>query len=250
MAKVLIVANWKMNPATYQEAKSIAEMTKRAAGKNKGVSVIICPPVVYLRELARGSRSALFGIQDLSYEDGGAFTGEISARMAHSAGARYAIIGHSERRHSGETGEVIAKKIAAALLARLTPILCIGENVRDNAGDYLSTVRAQLMEGLSEITSSEIAKVIIAYEPVWAIGKGAADAIVPADLHEMSIYIKKVLAERLDRGKALKASILYGGSVEAENAYAILHHGSVDGFLVGHASLDVKEFPLLINAVA
>lgn len=251
MAKRLIVANWKMNPPTFAEAKEIAEATKKAAARAPGVSVVICPPVIYLRELAKNSRGGVsFGVQDIFYEERGAYTGEISSFMVKNAGADFAIIGHSERRERGEASAVIAKKVAAALDAKLAPVLCIGERARDALGEYLSVVRTQLTEGLADIPPGAIAKVAIAYEPVWAIGKKAQDAIAPRDLHEMAIFIRKVLTERLERAKALKVTILYGGAVESDNAHRLLHDGDVDGFLVGHASLDKKDFPLIIRAVA
>lgn len=246
----LIVANWKMNPVTFTEAKKIVEATKRAASRARGVSVVVCPPAIYLAALRKGSRAMAFGVQDIGAHEAGAFTGEISAEMARNSGATVAIVGHSERRRLGESNAVVAKKVAAALAAKLTPILCIGENIRDAGGDYLSVVRAQIMEGLAEVSTPLVPKVIIAYEPVWAIGKKAGDAILPADLHEMSIFIKKVIAERIDRAKALNVTILYGGSVEPENAHALLTSGDVDGFLVGHTSLDTTEFPLVIKAAA
>lgn len=249
MAKRLIIANWKMNPATFAEAKAIAEATKRTAARAKNTRVVICPPALYLRELSAGSRGGVsWGVQDVFYEERGAYTGEMSVAMAKNAGATFAILGHSERRRLGETDALIAKKVAAALSLKLTPILCIGEHERDTAGNYVSVIRAELTEGLSEISASDIPRVVVAYEPVWAIGKRAAEAITPTDLHEVTIFIKKVLAERLDRTHALKVRVLYGGAVEVDNVRALLQGGDVDGLLVGHASLDMKEFPLVIKA--
>ena len=169
--------------------------------------------------------------------------------MVKSFGATFSIIGHSERRAQGETEEMVRVQIKHAAAAGLTPILCIGESERDPAGAYLGTIAGQLRSALDGFKKDGVPKLVVAYEPVWAIGKSANDAMKGADLREMSIFIKKTLAEQFEKKAAMRIPILYGGSVEASNARALLDEGDVSGFLVGHASAEVDSFVEILKAV-
>ena len=249
MKTKLVVANWKMNPKSLTEADEIFNGIKGTAGKMRGVHTVIAPPYVYLGELADGykGKNLSFGAQDVSYELKGSFTGEISIPMLRDSGATYAIVGHSERRALGESNELIHKKVAASLEAKFKTILCIGEQERDPGAEYLAFLKEQLTSALTGIPQSQLSSMIIAYEPVWAIGKSDLEAAKPRDVHEMVIYIRKILVELYDNKVAMKIPVLYGGSVEPENAEALLREGEVNGFLVGHASLDPGEFNAILK---
>lgn len=245
----LIVSNWKMNPRTLKEARRITQATKKAIEKHRGVRGVIAPPAVFLRDLAGRSRSkkVMFGAQNIHWEKEGSHTGEHSPPQMKEAGAKYVIIGHAERRALGETDEDVRKKVAAALDAKLTPILCFGESKRDEEGAYLSVLAEQLRVGLADVPKEKSKRVIVAYEPVWAIGAEAAmDAHA---VHETALYIKKILTGEYGTGASLPR-ILYGGSVNEENASELLSHGEIDGFLVGRASADPEQVSALIAAAA
>lgn len=246
MKAMLIIGNWKSYVEKKEDAKTLAASVKRLAGKTKH-KLVIAPPAPYLALLA-GDKRALVktASQDVSDTAGGAATGEISAATVRAAGASYAIIGHSERRARGESDALIADKLVRAFAAGLIPVLCVGEKERDANASYLQTLRTQIESALTKITPKERTKVVFAYEPVWAIGKTAAEAASPRDVAEMMLYIKKVLAPL----GAEKATVLYGGSVEPANAKALMKEGGVSGFLVGHASADQKTFAALVAAVS
>jgi triosephosphate isomerase len=193
--------------------------------------------------------------QSVSVFETGAHTGEVGAQMVKSFGVSYSIVGHSERRAQGETDEMVRAQLGHAAAAGLTPILCIGESERDAAGAYLAVVAGQLREALKSFPANKVGaktsttpKLVIAYEPVWAIGKSAAEAMKPSDVREMSIFIKKTLAEHFDRTAALKVPILYGGSVEPSNAGSLIEEGDINGFLVGHASTEVDSFVEILKS--
>jgi len=250
MAKKIVVANWKMNPPSFREAKKLFEAEKKAAAAlARRVTVVIAPPALYLRALAslvRGASTA-FAAQNVHWESAGAFTGEMSCLQARDAKAAYALVGHAERRAAGETNDDARKKVAACLGAGLTPVLCIGEAARNAEGAHFDYVREQLRIGTADVPQGKVGKLIVAYEPVWAIG--AAAAMKPRDMHEMAIFIRKVLAEAHGEG-ALSVTILYGGAVDSTNAAAMLEEGDVDGLLVGRASIEAERFRILLNAVA
>ena len=244
--KSLIVANWKMNPTTFREAKKLFEETKHMMGLLKNVSVVVAPPAIFLRELAAGSRKGRisFAAQNVHYEPRGSFTGEISIPEVKDAKAEYVIIGHAERRAMGETDDDVRRKVSATLDAGLTPILCVGERTRTANAEHFNFVREQLRAGLANV-DKRIAKVIVAYEPIWAIG--ATAAMRPHDMHEMSIFIRKSVVEKFgEAGHSIK--ILYGGSVDGKNAGTMLTHGDVKGLLVGRASVDIQAFTELLRA--
>jgi triosephosphate isomerase len=246
--KSLIVANWKMNPATAKEAKSLFEATKKAVATAKGVTVIVAPPAIFLREIASLMTGKIgLSAQSVHFESAGSYTGEISIPQVHDAKAAYSIVGHAERRAAGESNEEAGKKVAALLEAKMTPILCVGEKTRTPAGEHFLFVKEQLRTGLQHVSPAKIGKVIIAYEPVWAIG--AAHPMQPRDMHEMSIFIRKAIVEKYgDLG--MNNTVLYGGAVDAASAPAMLRDGDVKGLLVGRASVDAKAFSELLAAAA
>ncbi|OGG58493.1 hypothetical protein A2765_02050 [Candidatus Kaiserbacteria bacterium RIFCSPHIGHO2_01_FULL_56_24] len=256
--KSLVVANWKMNPASLKEAKKLFEATKKAAALAKGVSVVVAPPAIFLRDIAgmqparpgRGGKVGL-GVQNVHYEPAGAFTGEISIPQVRDAKANYVIIGHAERRSppagGGETNEDTRRKVAAAMEAKMIPILCVGEKERTQSGEHFTFVKEQLRVGLTDVSPARLSKVIIAYEPVWAIG--GTTAMQPRDMHEMSIFIRKMIVERFGES-GMNITILYGGSVDAQNAPDMLRNGDVKGFLVGRVSVDAKAFGELLQAAS
>ncbi len=244
--KALVVANWKMNPISWKEAKKLFEETKRMSGLLK-VSVIVAAPPIFLRDIG-GLRRGKIGLaaQNVHFEQSGSFTGEVSALQAKDAKANYALVGHAERRAMGETDDDVRKKVAALLALEMTPIICIGEHVRDDEGSHFTFVREQLLTALRDVPQQKIAKVIIAYEPVWAIG--AAEPMRPHDMHEMSIYIRKALVEKYGE-VGHKLMILYGGAVDGTNVGTMLEHGGVKGFLVGRASVDAKRLAELLRVM-
>lgn len=246
--KSLVIANWKMNPRTLREAKHLFEATKKAADKARGVTVVVAPPAIFLHDLRglyRGKRIS-FGIQHARSEPEGTFTGETSLLQAADAGATWVIVGHAERRAMGETDEDTRAKVASALALKMTPVLCIGEEVRDGSGEHFDVVKKQLKVGLADVPAPKLGKVVIVYEPVWAIG--ADTAMKPHNMHEMTIFIRKTLFEIYGK-PGMSAKILYGGSIDDTNAPAMLREGDVQGLLVGRASADAVRFTKLLTAV-
>lgn len=247
--KKLIIGNWKMHPNTHTDASNIFSEIKEYASGLQNVQTVICPPFVFIDKLAQeytGHR-ILFGGQDVFTQTSGSYTGEVSALQLYSVGADYVIIGHSERRKLGETDEVIATKIRIALGNKLTPIVCIGESERDTHGEYLRFLRRQIEKAFSEIKKKDILNVVLAYEPIWAIGKTGDEAINAQKLHETSLYMQRVLREEYGNVIADNTTIIYGGSVEPNNAEELLREGDVKGFLVGHASLEPKAFNKILE---
>lgn len=244
----LVIANWKMNPATVTEAKSIAIATVTIAKKNPHATVIVCAPHLYITEVQKIVRkSPLFiGAQNCHVDIKGAYTGEHAGVQIKDAGASYVILGHSERRKLGENNELISKKVLAATVAKLHPILCVGEETRDPQGNFLTLIETQVITGLSALPKSRLKDVVIAYEPIWAIGTGATATI--ADVEEMQMFIKKVLTKQFDRAVARSIKIVYGGSVNEGNAKELFSGSGVDGFLVGGASLKPVDFGKIVSA--
>lgn len=247
----IVIANWKMNPQTLPEAKKLFSNIKKKVVQYKKTSIIIAPPSPFLGFLSKleHPKNIDFGSQDLSIFDKGSHTGEVSAHIVLNMGATYSIIGHSERRRLGETDEIVAKKIEQALSLKIIPIVCIGENERDKDGIYLETIKKQISLGLSAIPKKELVNIIIAYEPVWAIGKSYKESMHPTDVHEMTLIIKKMIGELFGKDIADSINIIYGGSVEPENAGELVRLGNIDGFLVGHASLVADQFAEIVKAV-
>jgi triosephosphate isomerase len=245
--KPLIVANWKMNPTSQKEAKELFDSLKRGLRNIKKTEVVVCPPFVYLLNLKSKILNLKLGAQDCFWELGGAFTGEISPSMLKDLGVKYVIIGHSERRKIlQETDEMIAKKLKAVLKLKLCPIFCVGETQKEREkGETFKTLEREIKNGLKKIPKSQIEKIVIAYEPIWAIGTKnpcrADDALTCA------LFIRKVISRISYKKTARKIRILYGGSVDSQNAKDYLKNQQINGLLVGGASLNPKEFLKIVK---
>jgi len=253
--KPLLVGNWKMNPTSLAEAKKRFMAIKKSALKYKGVDVVVCPPYPFIATLAAvsgsGKAAVAVGSQDVSvFDDGQSKTGDVGAQMIKSIGAKYAIVGHSERRAMGETGQTIALKVQQVLKTDMKAIVCVGEKDRDVDGGYLEIIRAQLKEALAHVSRTQFHQVIIAYEPVWAIGRKDNAALTSYDLHQMVVYIKKLLREFWGDTISSMVPVLYGGSVTADNSEDILVNGEVDGLLIGRASFEAASFADIFDAIS
>jgi triosephosphate isomerase len=245
--KSIVIANWKMNPVTFREAKLLFEATKRAAEKSSNVQVVVAPPALYVRSLALGYRGKIaFCIQNGFAETHGAHTGEISFVQAGDVGATYALVGHAERRATGESNEDTKTKVAGCLKAGLTPILCVGEKMRSSGGEHFAYIREQLRAALVDVSPVSLKKIIIAYEPVWAIG--AKSAMQPREMHEMAIFIRKAIVEFAGEA-GMECKMLYGGSVDEISAPEMLKYGDVRGLLVGRASCDPAQITNLLKTI-
>ncbi|MEK7569310.1 MAG: triose-phosphate isomerase [Patescibacteria group bacterium] len=244
----ILAGNWKMNPRTGKDALSLFSKISRSLPPIRKTDIVICPPFLYLPALKKYSRKVTLGAQDAFPGDVGPYTGEVSGGMLYELGARYVILGHSERRALGEEDALINKKVKGALAAGLTPILCIGENERGVDHGYFNIVKAQIEGGLDGLAKNLIPKVIIAYEPVWALSTTAIrrDAN-PTDSREMTIFIRKVLSDITTPDTAGSVRIIYGGSANTKDAREFLEHGGVDGLLAGKASLDPAEFAGMVK---
>jgi triosephosphate isomerase (TIM) len=251
MRTPLVVGNWKMN-GTLADARALITSIRDTLKRPRGVEVAVCPPFTALAavsELLAGTAIAL-GAQNCHWETAGAFTGEISPVMLAELGCRYVLVGHSERRRLfGEADQWINGKVHAALLARLTPILCIGETVEERRqGLTFTTVEGQLRAGLAGLTPDAIAKSVLAYEPVWAIGTGVN--ATPAQAAEVHGYLRGLVSELASKEIANQIRILYGGSVKADNAEALTAETDIDGALVGGASLNATGFVGIVKNAA
>jgi triosephosphate isomerase len=243
----LIAGNWKMHK-TVAEAEALIQALLPRVASLEGVEIAVCPPFTALAPMvdsARGSRVAVFA-QNMHEADHGAFTGEVSAAMLLDVGVSGVILGHSERRALfGETDAALARKVPAALAAGLTPILCVGESETQRlAGETEAHVRAQLEADFAAVEPERYAEVVVAYEPIWAIGTGRV--ATPAQAQEVVAFVRAVLAER--SADADRIRVLYGGSVSAENAAELLELADVDGALVGGASLTAESFAAICAA--
>ena len=246
MSKKIVIANWKMNPISEKEAERLFINVAKLLSKIKKTEIVVCAPFVYLNKFKKFVKKIKLGAQNVSSEESGAYTGEISTKMLYDLGVRYVILGHSERRNMGEKDEEINKKIKISLASGLVPILCVGEKERDKNHEYLKLVENQIKESLKGISKNLISKIIIAYEPVWAIGKNATREATPAEFLEMKIFIKKIFSGIF--GVKIKIpSIIYGGSVNEKNAEEFLRQGEADGFLVGRISLEAEKFYKIIS---
>ncbi|MBI3634465.1 MAG: triose-phosphate isomerase [Candidatus Yonathbacteria bacterium] len=248
-SKKLIIGNWKMYPASIEEARDKFTKIKKGASVLRNVQTIICPPFIYIGDLKKfitGRRVGL-GVQNTWYENEGAYTGEVSPAQISSLGISSVIIGHSERRALGETDEMVNKKVSAALKAGLAVILCVGESERDRDGHYLKHIDNQIRIALRAVSRKDLPKIIIAYEPIWAIGKNALRAASAEDALEVSILIKKTLTS-LYKKNADNVRILYGGSVNGKNAQEFLCNSQIDGLLVGRASLNPIVFSEILKS--
>lgn len=238
-----IAANWKMFKTVHETVAFIKEL--RSVAKDvHDVEIVVAPPFTALRPAVEAAHASAIGIagQNLHWEREGAFTGEVSAGMLKEAGAEYVIIGHSERRRLfGETDETVNRKLAAAVAAQLTAIVCIGETLAERDGNQtLEVLDRQIKQGLDGLTADQIGALVIAYEPVWAIGTG--EVATPDDAQEVCAAIRERIREVHGDAAADGVRVLYGGSVKAANVAGIMDKNDVDGCLVGGASLEPDEF--------
>ncbi|WP_159609320.1 triose-phosphate isomerase [Glutamicibacter sp. JC586] len=250
----LIAGNWKMNMDHVQGitlVQKLAWTLKDHEHNYDRAEVAVFPPFTDIRgvqTLVLGDKlDVVYGAQDLSAQDSGAYTGEISGQFLKKLGCTYVLVGHSERReYHNETNDVIAAKLAAAYRHEVTPMLCVGEGLEvRKAGEHVAFTLNQLAESLEGVSAEQAENLVIAYEPVWAIGTG--EVAGPADAQEMCAAIRGALAERFGAEIAEKTQLLYGGSVKAANAASIMRERDVDGVLVGGASLDAEEFANIVR---
>jgi len=245
----VIAANWKMNKTQAAARQFVADFLPRVAGLS-GVELIICPPFTALAAVAEGLKGSNVGLgaQNMCEHDPGAYTGEIAGEMLTEIGCRYVILGHLERRHIfGETDERVGAKVRAAVRYGLTPILCVGETLAEReAGQTDAVNRRQLLAGLEGLTAEQVAEMIIAYEPVWAIGTGRN--CDPAEAQRTIAAVRAVVAEVYGAEAAAKVRIQYGGSVKPANIGSYMTQPDIDGALVGGASLDPASFAAICEA--
>jgi len=246
--KRIIAGNWKMNK-TVSESQSLAEEIKRELAECSDVEVVLCPPFTSLPVVADvvGETAIKFGAQNMHWEASGAYTGEISPYMLRSLYCHFVILGHSERRsYFGETDEIVNRKTQAALAASLTPIVCVGETIGERQAEkHMDVVRTQVQGSLAEIAPADLKKLVIAYEPVWAIGTGLTAS--PEQAQEMHAFIRSVLTEMSNEDVAQSVRIQYGGSMKPSNAAELLAKPDIDGGLIGGASLEAKSFVELVR---
>lgn len=254
MKKILIVANWKMNPQSLKEAQELFDSVARGVKGVDDREVVICPPFVYLSDVKGQMSGVQLGAQDCFFEQKGAFTGEISPLMLKDIGCEYVILGHSERKnYLGETYEMINKKVKTALRSGLIPVVCIGEKERQGSNENRGELEQQMRQALRGVKEKESKNLVLCYEPEWAIssnpgraGKGAAAAI-PKDCAQAISYMRTIAKELF---RDVDIPILYGGSTNSKNIGSFIQSGA-QGALVGSASLDAQEFIQLVkNATA
>ena len=250
MRTPIIAGNWKLNK-TPTEAIQLADELKRLLVDVRGVDIVVCPPFVDLIDVteAFNEHDIAVGAQNVFWEDSGAFTGEVSAPMLKSIGVRYVIIGHSERRqYFGETDATVNKRIRAALKHGLVPIVCVGENLAEREGNKtFSVIQGQVEGSLAGLTADEMKGMVVAYEPVWAIGTGKT--ATPQQAQEVHAFIRGLLVKTFGADTAQAMRIQYGGSVTPQNSAALMANPDIDGALVGGASLKADSFAAIINAV-
>lgn len=245
--KPLIAGNWKMNPLTLNEAEVLFNSIKKQTKREKNTEIVICPPFIYLANIKKLLNSNIkLGAQDCFLQEKGAFTGEVSPKMLKNIGCNYVILGHSERRTKmEEKDEIILEKLKSALKFNLNPILCIGERKEEKKeGDTFEVLREQIKNSIGKLSNSKARDVIIAYEPVWAIGTG--DNCPPNEAMTVLMFIKKQLMKIISKKAAEKNLILYGGSVNSNNAKCYMEAG-FDGLLVGGSSLKPGDFAKIIK---
>jgi triosephosphate isomerase (TIM) len=250
MRPIFIAGNWKMNPPTLEAAVALAEAVKAGVGAEAAVRVALCPPATYLHRLdavLAGSPIGL-GAQDMHWKPDGAYTGELSGAMLVDAGCTHVILGHSERRHGlGETDHQVNLKLHAALAAGLIPIVCVGETRQEREDDRTEgVVGGQLLASLAGISAEQMAGIVLAYEPVWAIGTGLTAS--PEQAQAVHRYIRHLLADRYGAATAARVVVQYGGSVKPDNARDLVARPDIDGALVGGASLQAADFLGIIDA--
>ena len=250
MKNKIVAGNWKMNKTFPEAEELLVAIAEGLDGVSLDTEVILCPPYLFLEMAADVSEESNFmvGAQNVSYAENGAYTGEISAAMIKSAGADFCIVGHSERRtYFKETDEDLRKKVDLLLNNDILPIFCIGEQLAERQANHqLKVVEDQLKNGLFHLSNEQFEQIIIAYEPVWAIGTGLT--ATPAQAQEMHAFIRSLIEQKYGTEQAYSTYILYGGSCNAQNALDLFTCKDVDGGLIGGASLNTADFLAIVNA--
>jgi triosephosphate isomerase len=250
MRKKIIAGNWKMN-LDYAEGISLfSEIVNMVRDEQKGEQIaVICAPFIHLNSLAKlGGSTVRIGAQNCHQNASGAYTGETSAKMIKSVGCEYVIIGHSERRqYFAETNQLLAEKTAIALENNLTPLFCIGETLDErNNGNYFEILKSQITEGTFNLSPEDFSKLVIAYEPVWAIGTGLT--ATSAQAQEVHAFIRQEISAKYGQEIAESTTILYGGSCNPKNAAELFAQADIDGGLIGGASLKSRDFVDIVKA--
>ena len=243
---LIIIGNWKMHKTLQEAEQFVRDFLKKVPSCQ--IEVGLAVPFTALAALSRLTKSFLkIGAQDISQHNEGAYTGEISGAMLRDAGASFTLVGHSERRRYHQEGaKVIAHKVRAALSQGLRVVLCVGETEQEHfLGETEKVLEEQLLQGLKEIKEEEVSSLVIAYEPVWAIGTGRA--ATPEEAQQAHSFCRSVIEKKYGKGAAMRLSILYGGSVSGKNIQELLKKPDIDGALVGGASLDVESFVTIVN---
>ena len=247
---MLVVGNWKMNTRQAEAVALAGAVARGVSDLDASVGVAVCPPFVWLDAVAERTRTGPVhvGAQNVATDESGAFTGEVSADMLADLGCTYVIVGHSERRAMyGETDATVSTKTSRGLAAGLTPIVCVGESLEERkAGEVEAVVTGQLAGSLAEV--EDVTQIVVAYEPVWAIGTG--ETATPQQAQETHALIRRWLAERFGEASASRVPLLYGGSVKPGNAADLFRQPDVDGGLVGGASLTAESFVEIVRAAS
>jgi triosephosphate isomerase len=255
----IIAGNWKLNKTAAETRRTILELRNKLAGLSTGAEVIVFPPFVSLETAVDATRETIIkvGAQNVFWEKSGAYTGEVSTAMLEAVGLEFVLLGHSERRALfGETDETVARRLAAVLDSRLTPVVCVGEVLEEREANRTGEVLARQVEGaLKDVVPDHIGRVVLAYEPVWAIGTGkSASPAIANDAHTLirssiaAMFGRSAAAAMFGRSAADETSILYGGSVKPENTASLMRESEVDGVLVGGASLNAASFAEIVRA--
>lgn len=249
MRKLLIAGNWKMNCGPSETERLLYSIKERRPQIPELLDVLVCPPEISLTTASKilNGYGIHLGAQNVHFEDNGAFTGEVSTSMLKEAGCTFVIIGHSERRqYFGETDKTVNAKVQKAVADELKPIICVGESLDQRKKEvHRQMVKKQVQAALNNVASSDISNVVIAYEPIWAIGTG--ETATPDQAQEMHKMIREVIAESYDEQAASSLRILYGGSMKPHNAGELLSRPDVDGGLIGGASLKAESFVDIID---
>ena len=250
MRKKIVAGNWKMNKTLQEGLKFSDDLKEALKGKTINCEVVVGTPFIHLSEVAKNFERTVVHVaaQNIANKEKGAYTGEVSAAMVASTGANHVILGHSERRaYYHETAELLTEKVELALANDLTPIFCVGEVLEEReAGKHFDVVAAQIKDALFELSKEDFSKLIVAYEPVWAIGTGKTATADQAQ--EIHAFIRKTIADKYGEEVADNTSILYGGSCNAGNAKELFSNPDVDGGLIGGASLEADSFLPIIEA--
>lgn len=250
--KKLIVANWKMNPQSSEGAKKIITEIKNKFKNFGDVRLVVCPPFVFLNEVSKvivSSKNIFLGAQDVFIGEGASHTGEVGIKLLKAAKVKYVLVGHSERRATLDSDEIVKGKMLESLKEGLKVILCVGEKERNEHGNHYHEVKKQISDAVTKLPRKLIKNLVIAYEPVWAIGRPESEALKPDELHEMAIFIKRLVSDILGPREVEKIKILYGGSVTKNNFKEIIEKGNVDGLLIGRESLKPENLLELMRGL-